>query len=184
MYIDKFFKLLNRLFYFIYFFCFKIRYWNLLITPNLFGTFISGLFKIHINNKGTIFIGKGFKCRHNLYLNVNGGKLKIRDNVFINSGVSINCQKEITIGNETIIGESVKFYDHNHIFNQKRLIKEQGFSSKSITIGNNVWICSNVIILKGVSIGDNSVVSAGSIVKKDIPMDSIFIDGKVMKIDR
>lgn len=184
MYVDKICKIIFRLFYFVYVLLIKIRYRKLLIIPNVYTTFISGFFKIHIDQNGLVNIDKGFKCRQNLFINVSGGKLDIKKNVFFNSGISINCRKKITIGNDTIVGESVKFYDHNHIFNQEGLIRDQGFNAQSICIGNNVWICSNVIILKGVSIGDNSVISAGSIVKQDIPMNSLYIDNKVMKIER
>ena len=47
--------------------------------------------------------------------------------------------------------------------------------SKPIKIGNNVWICGNVTVLPGVSIGDNSIIGAGSVVSKDIPSNVLAL---------
>ena len=64
-----------------------------------------------------------------------------------------------------------------------KLIKSEGFKSDEILIGNNCWIGSNVIILKSVSIGDNSVISAGEIVRKSVPSNSILKDGVITNIE-
>jgi acetyltransferase-like isoleucine patch superfamily enzyme len=105
------------------------------------------------------------------------GKMIIGKNVFFNSFCSLTCHKSIIIGDNTIFGENVKIYDHNHKYNINNvLIKDQGFSTAPITIGNNCWIGSNVTILKGVNIGDNSVIGCGLIVYKDVPMNSVLIN--------
>ncbi|EIU7556048.1 acyltransferase [Providencia rettgeri] len=132
-------------------------------------------------NGKIIFSGK-FNSRRNLSINITNGKLVIGNNVFCNQNVSINCRGLITIGDNTIIGEDTKFYDHNHRFRPSTLIKDQGFKIKAICIGKNVWLGSNVIVLSGVTIGDNSVVSAGSIVYDDIPANMIFKNNKLAKI--
>ena len=80
---------------------------------------------------------------------------------------------KITIGNNCLFGENVKIYDHDHIFNRQTAINKQGFKCKEIKIGNNVWIGSNCTILKGVTIGDNSVIGAWTIVRSDIPSETV-----------
>lgn len=112
------------------------------------------------------------------------GKIQIGKNCFFNNYCSINSMASIKIGDNCIFGENVKIYDHNHRFNQKdKLIKNQGYSIAPIEIGKNCWIGSNVIILKGVKIGDNSVIGAGSIVKENIENNMIFKDGKIEPIN-
>lgn len=114
----------------------------------------------------------------------NEGKIIIGNGVFFNNYCSLNSLKEIRIGDNSIFGENVKIYDHNHIFKYKnKLIKSAGFKSDKILIGNNCWIGSNVIILKSVSIGDNSVISAGEIVRKSVPGNSILKDGIITSIE-
>lgn len=116
--------------------------------------------KLRILSGFHVVIGKGAKCT-----------IK---KAFFNNNCSINCLESITIGKDCLFGESVKLYDHNHIFSSiDEPISSQGFKTKPIVIGNNVWIGSNCIILKGVTIGDNVVVGANCLIYKDIPSNSI-----------
>ena len=117
---------------------------------------------------------KKINFRRRFYVLIeNGGNVSIDKDCFFNNGCSINCIKSISIGENCIFGEDVKLYDHNHVFNKDGLIKNQGMKVEPIKIGNNVWICSNVIILPGTTIGDNVVIGAGIIVQGDIPSNSI-----------
>jgi acetyltransferase-like isoleucine patch superfamily enzyme len=105
------------------------------------------------------------------------GKITIGENCFFNNRCSINCLGSIEIGNDNQFGENVLFYDHNHQHgNVTQLISQQGYSIGKIVIGNNCWIGSNVIILKDVSIGDNTVIGAGCIIHKSIPANSIVMN--------
>ena len=88
------------------------------------------------------------------------------------SGVSICAVDEIYIGNESGLGANSKVYDTDfHCLDpQKRKtqsdIKQAKF--KPVIIGDNVWVASDVTILKGVKVGDGAVIGAGSIVTKDV----------------
>lgn len=102
--------------------------------------------------------------------------LVIGENVFFNHFCSINCLGKITIGDNTIFGENVHIYDHNHKYKDSSPINTQGFSISEVTIGNNCWIGSNVIILKGVKIGDHSVIGAGCVIYKDVEPNSVIVN--------
>lgn len=119
--------------------------------------------------------GKNINIRKGLTISQSkDAKIIVGDGCFFNNYCSINAKEQVNIGDNCIFGENVKIYDHNHSFNKKNeLIKNQGYSVASINIGNNCWIGSNVCILKGVSIGDNVVIGAGSIINKDIPSNVI-----------
>lgn len=123
-----------------------------------------------------LFIGKGttFRKGFSVMIDINA-KIVIGKNCFFNNYCSIVAHESVKIGNNTIFGENVKIYDHNHKYNRNdRSIKEQGYSSSKIEIGNDCWIASNVVILKGVKIGDRCVIGAGCIVYKDIPAGHIL----------
>lgn len=125
-----------------------------------------------------------FRRRFNLAIDKKG-TVNIGNGVFFNNDCSINVINKITIGDNTIFGESVKIYDHNHVFkNKDRLIKEQGFKTDEIKIGSNCWICSNVVILKGVTIGDNCVIGAGCIIDENIEANSIVKRERANIIER
>lgn len=83
------------------------------------------------------------------------------------SGVAIVARKEIVIGDNVIVGADSQIGDsdgHNDIL---------GTQDASVFIGNNVFIGMHCMIMKGVKIGDNSIIAAGSIVTKDIPSNCI-----------
>lgn len=103
------------------------------------------------------------------------GSLKIGTGVFFNNYCSINCLDKITIGDNTIIGESVKIYDHNHAYDKKPVIKVNPgeYTMGPVVIGKHCWIGSNVTILKGVTIGDNVIIGANCLIYKSIPSNSI-----------
>lgn len=102
------------------------------------------------------------------------GSLAIGENTFFNNYCSINCLGTTTIGNNTLFGEGVRLYDHNHIFNQADiLVENQGCRIGTINIGNNCWIGSNCIILNNVTIGHNVVIGAGCVVAASIPDNTI-----------
>ena len=106
----------------------------------------------------------------------NGAKLVIKENVFFNKFCSINCLGNITIGSNTIFGEGVKLYDHNHSYQYKENqleIARNDYSIGSINIGNNCWIGSNVTILKNVVIGDNVIIGADCLIYKSIPANTV-----------
>lgn len=125
---------------------------------------------------GKLVIGRHVATRRNFSLLIYpGASCTIGDNVFFNSYCSVNCLDEIEIGSNTMFGESVKFYDHNHAFDRGATIAidRDKFRKAKITVGNNCWIGSNVTILMGVTIGDNVVIGANCLIRKSIPANSV-----------
>ena len=92
-------------------------------------------------------------------------------NIVINSGCNFQDQGGIYIGDDTIIESNVVMKTLNHDLNPKN---RRDMWPKPIHIGQNVWIGAGAIILPGVTIGDNSVIAAGSVVTKDVPENSVF----------
>ena len=126
--------------------------------------------------KSKVFLEDNINLRN--YCNIlvgNDAILNISSNVFMNNYCSINCLENIEIGENTLFGEGVKIYDHNHQYSSEK-IEHQEINTAPIKIGKNCWLGSNVIILKGVTIGDNVILGAGCVVHKDIPANSIVIN--------
>lgn len=90
-------------------------------------------------------------------------------NVFMHEHTHITCGESIHIGSNTIIARDVviRDYDAHHLSTPGYRI------SKPIHIGEHVWIGNRVMILKGVTIGDNAVIAAGSVVTKDVPPNCV-----------
>lgn len=112
-----------------------------------------------------VFIEPDFICEL-------GSNITIGDNVFINFGCIIFDMGEVTIGNNAMFGPRVGIYTTNHAFDAEERIANV-VVSKPIHIGNRVWLSADVKIVQGVTIGDNSIIGAGSVVTKDIPPNVI-----------
>ena len=137
-----------------------------------------------VDDKASFIIGTNVICRNFENFHISGGKLILHDGVFINNSCSFNCMERIEIGSGTMMGEGVRFYDHDHIYTAETIEKWQ-WTTAPIKVGKDCWIGSNVTILKGVTIGDNTIIGAGCLVRKDIPANSVvYNDGNLIVKER
>jgi acetyltransferase-like isoleucine patch superfamily enzyme len=117
-----------------------------------------------------IYLGKRTTVREFAHLNAYSGYIITGKNVYIGQGSIVSGHGGIEIGDNTLIANLCSITASNHIFTDSSIpLRFQGETSLGIKIGANVWIASKVTILDGVTIGDNAVISAGSVVVKDIP---------------
>jgi len=119
------------------------------------------------------YVGLTKKC--SLFIE-NGGQLVVGNNSGF-SGISIYCSKYIKIGDFVNCGGNVNMWDtdfHPLDFEARRVHQLAKIVSAAIEIGNDVFIGANATILKGVTIGDRSIVGACSVVTKSIPADEVW----------
>ncbi|NUN07804.1 MAG: acyltransferase [Ignavibacteriaceae bacterium] len=143
-----------------------------------------------IRNKGKFMIGKNLTINNGFLYNQIGrqqkcffivgenAELKIGHNVGM-SGVAIVCLKSIQIGDNVKIGGNTVIYDtdfHSLNFLDRRSSSEDRskIGTASVDIGDDVFIGAHTTILKGVSIGEKSIIAAGSVVTKNIPAGEIW----------
>lgn len=128
--------------------------------------------KVEIDPKAKISLGEKNQNRGPLYLlSKQTGILTIGSHNYFNTNTYIACMGYITIKDRVSIGNNVVIVDHDHNFKSE----ESEFTVGKIEIGNNVWIGANVTILKDTVIGDNAVIAAGSVVKGQVPANTIFL---------
>lgn len=101
-----------------------------------------------------------------------GYNIEIGDSFFANMNCVMLDGAKIKIGNNVMLGPNVSLYGTGHPKNADMRNKYIEYSYP-ITIGDNVWVGGSVSILPGVTIGENSIIGAGSVVTKDIPPDTI-----------
>ena len=99
-----------------------------------------------------------------------GKNIKLGKKVFINACCKFQDNGGIDIGDGTMIGSGVTIVTLNHYFEPQ---KRCDAIPKPVKIGKNVWLGSNCTILPGVSIGDNAIVGAGSVVTKSVAANTV-----------
>lgn len=134
------------------------------------------------NKRSRMIINKFAFIRKNATIRLDFDcELIIGEKVFVNDNCNINCVNKISIGNYTKIGQNVCIYDHDHNY---RSIDTERLVKGEVVIGQNVWIGSNVVILRNTKIGDNAVIAAGSVVKGDVPENSVFFNKRNNEISQ
>ena len=111
-----------------------------------------------------------------------GYNIKMGEKVFFNFNCVVLDVTLVTIGSRTLFGPNVQVYTATHPMDHKERTAGLEFA-KPINIGEDVWIGGSVVICPGVTIGDRSVIGAGSVVTKDIPAD-VFAAGNPCKVIR
>lgn len=134
--------------------------------------------EIKLEKKAKIIVNDGFRINTGFHISLNENATLILGSGFINNNLTLDCFDSISIGNNVAISKGVTIRDSdNHAINGNTTI------SSPIVIGNHVWIGLNVTILKGVHIGDGSVIAAGAVVTKDVPENSLAggVPAKIIK---
>ena len=137
-------------------------------TDSDFRDLLNELFQVQLDE--SVSIVSPFYCD-------NGCRVKFGKNITINKGATLLSAGIIEIEDDVLIGPDVRIATVNHDLKDRH----HQFYFKKVTIKKNAWICMGAIICPGVTIGENSVVAAGSVVTKDVP-DNVIVGGNPAKI--
>lgn len=153
---------------------------------------------ISLAQNTTLFVGEHFLLEKNtiLYINNNwkigkdvvlaegsmitsrepncNGILCIGDHTRIGNEVIIDLSYNVTIGNNVAVGPRCIIYSHDHDYLENSIRWKGTPKVSSVTIEDGVWIGANVTLLSGVTIGECSVIAAGSVVTKSVPANVIY----------
>lgn len=100
-----------------------------------------------------------------------GLKIRVGERVFINQNCTLYDLAEIRIGDDVMIGPNVSIITEGHPVSPSQ--RRAYVVAKPIVIERNVWIAAGATIIGGVTVGENSVVAAGSVVTKDVPPNTL-----------
>lgn len=142
-------------------------------------------FPIYLYNPHLITIGNNFVAQRNLRLEAfqkttddTDLKITIKDNVHINWDVHIGALDKIVIEDNVLIGSRVLITDHSHGRTEGTDLKlppdtRPLYSKGPVIIHKNVWLGEGVCVMPGVTIGENTIVGANSVVTKSLPANCI-----------
>ncbi len=125
-----------------------------------------------------VWIGKGNAIR------CHEGNLRIGNKVVFGAKNTINCYLDIDIGDDCIFADWIYVCDFDHIYDDINVtIKKQGIVKSPVVIGRDCWIGEKSTVLRGVTVGEGSIIASHALVNRDVPPRSIVggVPAKVLK---
>jgi acetyltransferase-like isoleucine patch superfamily enzyme len=154
--------------------------WRRLLTPAGWrwrseGPFFLGKgLELKIEPRGEIRFGRFTWIGDGTKIRCHEGLVEIGEKTVMGQECTISAYQRVRIGNECVIADRAMFIDFDHgIVEVERPIRLQGIYKRDVEVGNNVWIGYGACILRGVSVGDNSVIGTNSVVTKDVPANAV-----------
>jgi acetyltransferase-like isoleucine patch superfamily enzyme len=150
----------------------KLRHRKHLRTDGI--CFICPGVKLEIGPQAVLQIGRWAWIGHGSKIRVHEGEVSIGAKTVMGQECTISAYQHISIGRECIIADRLMLIDFDHgVVEVDRPIRQQGIYKRDVRVGHNVWIGYGACVLRGVSIGENSVVGTSSVVTKEVPQNTI-----------
>jgi acetyltransferase-like isoleucine patch superfamily enzyme len=140
--------------------------------------------KLEIGRDASVFLGRWAWLGHGCKIRSHEGSISIGAKSVLGQECTISSYQHVAIGRECIIADRVMLIDFDHgMVEVERPIRNQGIYMRDVNVGHNAWIGYGACILRGVTVGDNCVIGANSVVTKDVP-DNAVVGGVPAKLIR
>ncbi|HEY0346484.1 MAG TPA: acyltransferase [Solirubrobacteraceae bacterium] len=150
----------------------KLRWRGRLKTDGL--CFVCPGVTIEIGKEATLHLGRWSWIGHGSKIRVHEGEARIGAKSVLGQECTISVFQHVSIGRECIVADRVMLIDFDHgVVETERPIREQGIYKRDVRVGNNVWIGYGACFLRGVTVGDNSVVGTYAVVNRDVPANAV-----------
>jgi acetyltransferase-like isoleucine patch superfamily enzyme len=147
--------------------------------------FICPAVKFEIGKHAVLRIGRWSWVGHGSKIRVHEGEVSIGAKTVMGQECTISAYQHVEIGRECIIADRVMLIDFDHgVVEVERPIRLQGIYKRDVKVGSNVWMGYGACVLRGVSIGDNSIVGTNAVVTKDVPENAVVggLPAKVLRM--
>jgi acetyltransferase-like isoleucine patch superfamily enzyme len=115
-----------------------------------------------------VWLGDGTKVR------CHEGRVEIGAKTVLGQDCTISAYRQVRIGEQCVIADRAMFIDFDHgVVEVERPIRLQGIYKREVEVGSNVWIGYGACVLRGVRVGDNSIIGTNSVVTKDVPANAV-----------
>jgi acetyltransferase-like isoleucine patch superfamily enzyme len=150
----------------------KLRFGKRLQTDGI--CFICPDVTLEIGRNATLRIGRWSWIGHGSKIRVHEGEVSIGAKTVMGQDCTISAYQHVSIGRECIIADRVMLIDFDHgMAEVERPIRLQGIYKRDVRVGHNVWVGYGACILRGVSVGENSVIGTSSVVTKQVPANAV-----------
>jgi acetyltransferase-like isoleucine patch superfamily enzyme len=150
----------------------RLRFGKQLQTDGI--CFVCPGVKLEIGRAATLRIGRWAWIGHGSKIRVHEGEVSIGAKTVIGQECTISAYQRVAIGRECILADRVMLIDFDHgVVEVERPIRLQGIYKRDVHVGHNVWIGYGACILRGTSVGDNSVIGTNAVVTRDVPANAV-----------
>jgi acetyltransferase-like isoleucine patch superfamily enzyme len=129
---------------------------------------------LEIGKDAVVHLGRWSWIGHGTKIRAHEGEVRIGAKSVLGQECTISAFQHVSIGRECIVADRVMLIDFDHgVVEVERPIRHQGIYKRDVRIGHNVWIGYGASFLRGVTVGDNSVVGTYTVVNKDVPANAV-----------
>jgi acetyltransferase-like isoleucine patch superfamily enzyme len=161
----------------------KLRYGRRLQTDGI--CFVCPGVHLEIGRNATLRIGRWAWIGDGSKIRVHEGEVSIGAKTVMGQECTISAYQHVEIGRECIVADRVMLIDFDHgVVEVERPIRLQGIYKRDVRVGHNVWIGYGACILRGVTVGDNSIVGTSTVVTRDVPENAVVggIPARVLRM--
>jgi acetyltransferase-like isoleucine patch superfamily enzyme len=130
--------------------------------------------EIEIARRGEVRFGRFVWIGDRSKIRCHEGVVEIGEKTVMGQECTISAYQRVRIGEQCVIADRAMFIDFDHgVVEVERPIRLQGIYKRDVEVGSNVWIGYGACILRGVRVGDNSIVGTNTVVTKDVPANAV-----------
>jgi acetyltransferase-like isoleucine patch superfamily enzyme len=160
----------------------KLRFRERLQTDGL--AFVGPGVTLQVGRGARIVLGRWSWVGHGTKIRAHEGEVRIGAKTVIGQECTISAFQHVSIGRECVVADRVMLIDFDHgITEVERPVRLQGIYKREVRVGHNCWIGYGACILRGVTVGDNSVIGTSAVVTKDVP-DNAIVAGVPARVIR
>jgi acetyltransferase-like isoleucine patch superfamily enzyme len=150
----------------------KLRFRGRLQTDGI--AFVCPGVQFEIGKDARVVLGRWSWLGHGTKVRAHEGEVLIGAKSVLGQECTISAYQHVAIGRECIVADRVMLIDFDHgVVEVERPIRLQGIYKRDVNVGHNVWIGYGACILRGVTIGENSIVGTSAVVTKDLPENAV-----------
>jgi len=154
--------------------------WRRLLTPAGWRwrtngpVFFGSRLELQVARRGLVEFGPFVWLGHGTKIRCHEGTVEIGAKTVLGQECTISAYRRVRIGEQCVIADRAMFIDFDHgVVEVERPIRLQGIYTREVEVGSNVWIGYGACILRGVRVGDNSIVGTNAVVTKDVPANAV-----------
>jgi len=150
----------------------KLRFRGRLRTDGM--AFVGPGVRFEIGRRAVVELGRWSWIGHGCKIRAHEGVVRIGAKSVLGQECTISAYQHVSIGRECIVADRVMLIDFDHgVVEVERPIRQQGIYKRDVRVGHNVWVGYGACFLRGVTVGDNSVVGTYAVVNRDVPPNAV-----------